>query len=128
VVIGLNLNVTRRCNLKCKYCGATADCRSSQEENLQDLSTDKVVSILRYAGDAGARVLTLAGGEPFVREDLPEILYAAGDYGYVVGLLTNGTLIDEEAAATLARSGVLYVRVSMESPNEEVYYNGALVS
>ncbi|MBT9162129.1 MAG: putative mycofactocin radical SAM maturase MftC [Dehalococcoidia bacterium] len=70
------------------------------------------------AKEVGCRVLTIAGGEPLLRRDLPEILRYASGLDYSIGLLTNGVLITDEVASELSKSGVAYVRVSMESADK----------
>lgn len=71
------------------------------------------------AREAGYRILTIAGGEPLLRRDLPEILRYASGLDYSIGLLTNGVLITDELASDLGKSGVAYVRVSMESADKD---------
>jgi radical SAM protein with 4Fe4S-binding SPASM domain len=62
--------------------------------------------------------LNVTGGEPFLREDIFDILGEARSRGFEIYLLTNGTLLDKERAHALSSLGVRGVQVSMEGPEE----------
>jgi radical SAM protein with 4Fe4S-binding SPASM domain len=62
--------------------------------------------------------LILSGGEPLLREDLFEIVEFAKEKNLFVGIMTNGTLIGTQQASKLKNSGVDYVQISVESPDE----------
>jgi len=81
-------NVTFRCNLRCKYCGA---CNAAADE----LGTDDVQRGLDTLWDLGVRWLTFGGGEPLIRKDIGEILAHARARGFVVFLSTNGWLVPQ---------------------------------
>jgi SynChlorMet cassette radical SAM/SPASM protein ScmE len=66
--------------------------------------------------------VVLAGGEPFVREDLPELLEGIVRNRMRFALLSNGTLITDEIAATIAASRHCnYVQVSMDGSGPETH-------
>jgi radical SAM protein with 4Fe4S-binding SPASM domain len=52
--------------------------------------------------ETGARLVSLSGGEPLLRPDLHEIVAFLRGRGVAVNLITNGSLLDEAAAARLA--------------------------
>jgi molybdenum cofactor biosynthesis enzyme MoaA len=56
--------------------------------------------------------------EPFLRNDLLDILGEVKKQGFKIYLLTNGTLLDNERARMLADLGVDGVQVSMEGPED----------
>lgn len=118
-MISLNLDITKECNLRCLYCGAVGDCDRDSDGHSREIDSHKIRSLLVMAMEAGCRILTIAGGEPLLRRDLPEILRYASGLDYSIGLLTNGTLITDEVASELSKSGVTYVRVSMESADKD---------
>jgi pyruvate-formate lyase-activating enzyme len=66
----LILPVTYRCNLSCRYCYAHSNYPHSLPA---DRSIDRLVEIVLKAD---CPTVNLAGGEPTVREDLPELLSA----------------------------------------------------
>ncbi len=54
------------------------------------------------------------GGEPFLRNDLYDILGYVRKYGYAAALMSNGTLITPADARRLASLGVSEVQVSLD--------------
>ena len=92
----LSINLTLRCNLRCTMC---TTCYEVGDE----LSTEEILDVIDQAALWGVRVLNPLGGEPFVRTDLEEILLHAARKDFHITLTTNGTLIDWERAAKLAR-------------------------
>jgi MoaA/NifB/PqqE/SkfB family radical SAM enzyme len=77
---------TARCDLKCAICQRWQDPRPAREE----LPLAEVRAMLRRFRDAGAAFLTLWGGEPLLRTDLPEILVEAQRLGLHTSMCTNG--------------------------------------
>lgn len=58
----------------------------------------------------------ITGGEPFLRQDIFEILAELGGRGFDLYLLSNGTLIDGKKALKLSELGIKGVQISMEGP------------
>lgn len=120
-MITLDFDITKNCNLKCKYCGAKEGCNKRIYNHNNEMNSLEIKSYLEMAKTVGCRILVIAGGEPLVREDLLEILRYSIGLGYSSSILTNGMLITDETAYQLSKSGVSYVRVSMESADKEQY-------
>ncbi len=99
----LILPVTYRCNLSCKYCYA----HSNYKHQLPaDRSIQRLVEIVKMSD---CPTVNLAGGEPTVRKDLPELLLALKKQTSVKRLcvVTNGQkTIDENYLKTLKESGM----------------------
>ena len=60
----------------------------------------------------------VTGGEPLLHRDLPAILAEMKDRDFAVYLLSNGTLITEAWADTLAALKVDGVQISLEGPGQ----------
>lgn len=60
--------------------------------------------------------MNITGGEPFLREDLFDILGEVKSLGFDAYLLTNGTLVNRERALRLADLGINGVQVSIDGP------------
>ncbi len=72
-----------------------------------ELSTAEWQSILDKAWDAGIPHVTFTGGEPTLREDLPELIAHAESNGQVCGLLSDGLkLADKGYLHTLLQTGL----------------------
>jgi len=82
-------SITNRCNLRCKGCYSQAIHRDSTDE----LSPERIRSLVAEADALGISFFVIAGGEPLVR---PEIVEITRDFPHIVFLLiTNGLLLDK---------------------------------
>jgi radical SAM protein with 4Fe4S-binding SPASM domain len=108
----LDLELTRRCNLRCDYCfvgwsrGWTGDLPM---ELARQIITE---------GRGRFPVLHFTGGEPFVYRGLLELidLGIAQGYGDIV-INTNGTLVDAEWVSQLSkRAAHVRITVSLDGP------------
>lgn len=97
----LNLPLTDRCNLACPICFTRSGPRRGDE---REPSPGDVARLL--AGVTGAKV-QLYGGEPMVRNDLPDIVTAVIASGNVPVLATNGLLLAEEGVLDELRAAGL---------------------
>lgn len=103
-------NCTRRCNLNCIHCYASADSSKSADE----MGTKEGEAFIRDLADFGAPVILFSGGEPLMREDLFQMVRFARECGIKTGLSTNGTLITDEIARELNRLGFGEVGISLD--------------
>lgn len=100
--------LTYECNLRCRHCYV-----EPEPERDAPLSTAEAGRVLDELASAGVLFLAFSGGEPFLRGDLAELLERACGRSFAVRLLTNGTMIDEDAAGRLAGLGNVSVDVSV---------------
>jgi len=103
-------NATRRCNLRCVHCYSRSEDRAYGGE----LSTAEARRLIDDLADFGAPVLLFSGGEPLLRHDLFELVEYAVGRGLRAVISTNGTRIDEAAAARFRDAGLGYVGVSLD--------------
>jgi hypothetical protein len=84
------IDVTNRCNLTCPICFANASAKGYVVEP----TFDEIVQIMKHFRSMKpypAPMLQLAGGEPTVRNDLPEIVKKGKELGFIeVMVTTNG--------------------------------------
>jgi radical SAM protein with 4Fe4S-binding SPASM domain len=106
-------NCTRRCNLRCVHCYAASDAQADPNE----LTTDQAKAMIDDLAAFGVPVLLVSGGEPLLRNDLPELLPYAARKGLRTVLSTNGTCITPDVAQTLSVAAVAYVGVSLDAEN-----------
>ena len=104
------LEPTDRCNLHCPGCYA----KSSSDGC--DLSYERMAEIVEQVIDMGVTLITLSGGEPFLREKADRVLTRLAERFHDRGFLvyTNGTMIDEEIAERLGRVGNVFPAISVE--------------
>ncbi len=73
----------------------------------RELTTTEWKTVLNKAYQAGIPHILFTGGEPTLREDLPELLQEAEDLGLVTGLLSDGLKLGDKAYLdTLLTSGL----------------------
>ncbi|MBA3019259.1 MAG: 12,18-didecarboxysiroheme deacetylase [Proteobacteria bacterium] len=107
-------NITRRCNLKCVHCYAHAKNQSFDNE----LTTEEGKNLIDDLSRFKVPVLLLSGGEPTIREDLPELAAYAVEKGMRAVISTNGTLITQQMARVLKDIGLSYVGISLDGMEE----------
>lgn len=104
-LLSIELEFTRKCNLRCLYCYSNA---GEPAEN--ELSIDELKSVVFQAKNLGARkIVLLGGGEPLLYEGLEEIVNYISSLGLQQIVFTNGVLIDEEIARFLFKNRVSVV-------------------
>lgn len=83
-----NIDLTNRCNLKCPVCFADAGGRI-YEPNLDLIRS--MMQNLRSQKPVGCPAIQFSGGEPTMREDLPQIIAMAKEMGFSqIQVATNG--------------------------------------
>ena len=107
----LVLSPTMRCNLSCYGCYA------DKYDKGDELNTGEIHRLLEEAKGMGIYFITISGGEPFIRQDLPDIFAAHKDMFFQV--FTNGTLINERMARTLSELGNVLPAISIEGWEKE---------
>lgn len=107
-------NTTRRCNLHCVHCYASA----GETADPGELTTAEGRALIDDLAAYGAPVLLFSGGEPTMREDLLELMSLATSRGLRAVVSTNGTLITPEMARDMKQAGVVYVGVSLDGMGE----------
>ena len=110
------LEVTRRCNLRCRFCFADG---AAPEPTLAELKA-AVDEILRH----GRPLIQLSGGEPTLRDDLPELVRHAKTAGAsTVQINTNGLRLAADAgyASALQEAGLDIVFLQFDGTDDAVY-------
>ncbi|NUQ71987.1 MAG: radical SAM protein [Polyangiaceae bacterium] len=108
----LDIELTRRCNLRCDYCfvGWSRDWHT-------DMPLPAALGVVRD-GAGLFPMLHITGGEPFAYSSLFEVIEAGLEHGYEEILVnSNGTMITPEIARRLASYGdSLAISVSLDGP------------
>jgi MoaA/NifB/PqqE/SkfB family radical SAM enzyme len=111
--------ITCRCNLRCIMC--YTDCFNRPEKVRDELTTEEILRIMDELAEAGCLELALTGGEPLARPDFFKIYEHAKARGFLVTLLTNGTLITEEIADRLAALPPHRIEISLHGITEDTF-------
>ena len=114
------IEVTDRCNLHCAVCFADSGRGESADPSLENI----VWLLERARAAAGPCNLQLSGGEPTLRDDLPEIVEAARRIGYpFIQVNTNGLRLasDKVYGRRLRAAGLSSVFLQFDGVNDEIY-------
>jgi radical SAM protein with 4Fe4S-binding SPASM domain len=114
VPFSVQLDLTYRCNEQCVHCYL-------DHEDHGEMTTVEIKRLLKEMADAGVFILTLSGGEIFMRKDFFEILECARALTFCIKLKTNAVLIREAQAARLRDLAVESIQVSIYSHRPEVH-------
>lgn len=118
VPLGGTLELTHRCNNRCRHC--FNNLRSDDAPALgRELSTREVARILDEAAVLGCVWVLLTGGEILLRPDFADIYDHARGLGLLVTLFTNGTLISPALADHLDRHRPFSVEVTLYGATRE---------
>jgi len=108
------LDITYRCDLDCYHCYL-------DDKKWDELDTAQWIDVLDQLAEAGVLLLTMSGGEIYLRKDFPEIVRHAGRRGLYTRVKTHGGHITEERAEDLKASGVSGVDFSLYSLRAEIH-------
>lgn len=119
------IDITERCNQHCPYCFARADEDdiSAKEPSLTELNR-KFDLLIELGEEERPFNIQLSGGEPTVRNDLPEIIRMARSKGFeYIQINTNGRrlAVEEGYARVLKEAGASVVFMQFDGTNDEIY-------
>jgi radical SAM protein with 4Fe4S-binding SPASM domain len=115
IPLSVQLDLTYRCNERCVHCYLDHDDHG-------EMTTSEIKHLLKEMADAGVFILTLSGGEIFLRKDFFEILeYARLELNFCVKLKTNALMIREREAARIRDIGIESIQISIYSHRPEVH-------
>lgn len=113
------LEVTARCNLRCPFCFASAS-EGGRDPELAELERD----FRRLRERVGRCNVQLSGGEPTVRDDLPQLIALGRALGHdFIQLNTNGLRLARESgyARQLQEAGLSCVFLQFDGVDDEVH-------
>ena len=120
----LRISVTDRCNFRCPYC-MPAEIYGEAYEFLPRadiLTFEELTRLVGFFAELGVEKLRVTGGEPLLRNDLPQLLGMLNAIDGIddLTLTTNGYLLSQ-FAQKLKDSGLDRITVSLDSLDDEVF-------
>jgi len=115
--------LTMACNMRCKHCGSS--CEDKQDG---ELTTEEAFALCDDLKELGLEVITLSGGEPTLRDDLPLIINRLVDNGIIVNIISNGWLVDETIVRQIKAAGVTGIAISIDglkSTHDQIRLEGS---
>jgi Fe-coproporphyrin III synthase len=89
----VHVHPTLRCNLSCKHCYS-----SSLPSHKTTLDLEELKAFLEYAYGEGYNTISVSGGEPFLYQDLKNLLVFTKSIGYKNVVASNGMLLNTKKA------------------------------
>lgn len=111
----LQWHITHGCNLRCVHCYQTDYASHAPRDGLFE-ALDKYCRFLERRGLRGQ--INLTGGEPLLHPDFFDLAREIRRRGLRLGVLTNGTLIDDDSARRLAELSPVFVQVSLDGTRD----------
>lgn len=108
VPLSVTVEVTNRCNTKCRYC-------DPRRPGDAEMTTDQIRGLFDEFAAMGTQRVGFTGGEPTLREDLPDLLAHARRLGLITTVSTNGRLVAERVERL---RDARVVMVSLDGPPE----------
>ncbi len=116
----VELSITGRCNLKCRYCYYADEMTA-----LSDLPAERWLKFFAELGGLAVQRVTLTGGEVFTRPDLFELIDGVIAHKMRYSVLTNGTLVTEQIVAAFGigkrRLRLDSIQVSIDGSTPEIH-------
>ena len=97
---------TMRCNLSCEGCYA------SKYSTQSDMPAELFQRVVDEAAEMGVYLITVLGGEPFIRADLLDVVAANPDTYFQI--FSNGTLVTAAHVERIAKLGNVALMLSIE--------------
>lgn len=113
IPFAITFETTHDCNERCIHC--------YMDRNLPSLFLFEIKRILEEIALENCLCVTFTGGEFFVRRDALEIIKHASNLHFVIDILSNGSLIDQEIVGGLASCSVRRVQISIYGATSETH-------
>lgn len=111
IPLKVTFHITYRCNLECPFCY-----RKTQEA--PEMRTVQIKEMMREFKYMGTFLWVFNGGEPLLREDLPELIDYAKDLGFHCSLVTSGVLLAQKLENNPSYRKLDFIQVSLEGTEE----------
>jgi len=110
----LRVSVTDRCNYRCTYCMPAAGLTWLKRDQI--LSFEEITRIVKAFAGMGVRAIRLTGGEPTIRNGLPDLIAQLNAIDGIedIAMTTNGHLFASKAQE-FADAGLKRINVSIDS-------------
>ena len=115
--LAMSLDVTNNCNFRCCHCYVKDTFKG--QDKMMDISVIKF--LIDQMHEYGVASLYLTGGEPFIRNDMMEIIEYAKAKQLVLYIKSNASLINPLIIQGLKRCSVDDIQISVYGMNNHEY-------
>jgi radical SAM protein with 4Fe4S-binding SPASM domain len=107
------------CNLTCAYCYNVWNKDKNYPRGLLSTNETKLL-IAKALRQSRTRHVTFSGGEPYLREDLMDLLAYCKFVGAAMNMITNGTFLDRGIIDDTITRGVRMFEIQLPSADREI--------
>lgn len=112
-IFGMQIEVTSRCNEQCLHCYIP------NENKTTDIEFSLALDVLDQLKDMGTVSVSFSGGELFLHPQIKDILRRAKKNDFMITILSNVTLLDDDLIDVLKELNISLLQVSLYSMNAE---------
>jgi len=113
--LSIILHIADSCIRNCLYCNVQK--RPSNKKTA--MTTGQLLNVIDQAAEMGVLTMSIAGGEPFIRDDIPELIEWIYRNNMKCSFSTKA-LISPEMAVRLKNAGIRHAQVSIDAPDEKI--------
>lgn len=121
----VDIDVTRRCNLKCLGCcfhSPYVEDARQRYQKVTDISLDLVRKVIPELKSLGTRLIVIQGaGEPLLHPDIAEISSCIKKAGLRLIIITNGLLLDKDKMRAFIDASVDALKVTLWASSPQQY-------
>jgi radical SAM protein with 4Fe4S-binding SPASM domain len=112
----MDLALTYRCNNDCPHC------YNARARSFSEMETEQWYQVIDQLWESGIPHVVFTGGEPTLRDDLPDLIAYAEGKGQITGLNTNGRRLQDPAyLQALVDAGLDHVQITFESHDPDIH-------
>lgn len=121
IPVSATIELTPFCNFSCVMCYVRLTPEQAKKQG-ELMNAEQILSVARQAKDMGTLYLTLTGGEPLTRPDFWKIYSELNKMGFLISILSNGSMIDEAAMKKFEEFGMPYsVKLTLYGATNATY-------
>jgi radical SAM protein with 4Fe4S-binding SPASM domain len=110
------VETTAKCNLYCPMCP-----RETHKQPKEDMTGEIFERLVKDSEGTAEHMMLIGLGEPFMDRKIFERIEYCERHGVATLLSTNGTLLDEEAAAKVLDSPLAHITLSFDGATKESF-------
>lgn len=120
-LLTLDIELSRLCNFKCKYCYISENIPLKDE-----LSFNEICNVIEQGQTLGVKkIIIVGGGEPLLYPKLKDIIQVLSTKGISIVMFTNGTGLNKELAEFLYIHKVgIAIKYNSQKPDIQNYLSG----
>ena len=118
VIMKAIIDITSKCNLRCRHC---YNFNKYFSNHVDELSDNQMIKLIEWLANRNCTEINILGGEPLCRNNIIDVLRLAKNKSIFVTMTTNGTLISEKQYEVIFKESLLdNLIISLDGPTAEI--------